>query len=171
MVEGRDGLIPTTEHDAIVEVVAKAFHGEGIRNRRGYRGVEEWWYNIRMSFCRTPKPVYAVECSLIETRVPICTTRCREMSGRDEARSRRTGKRKDVQERKAARKTKTKKAPKSFTIRGSWEGILGVPTVKGKRRSRESSKGWTGGPEKKNKRNGRYNIGTDGVSVLLLFVW
>jgi hypothetical protein len=31
MVEWRDGLVPVAEHDAIVEVVAKAFHGEGIK--------------------------------------------------------------------------------------------------------------------------------------------
>jgi hypothetical protein len=34
MVERRDGLIPTAEQDAVLKVVAKAFHCEGIRTNR-----------------------------------------------------------------------------------------------------------------------------------------
>jgi len=66
---------------------------------------------------------------------------------------------------KRQKKTKTKGSG-SFTIRGSWEGILGVPTVKGKG-GRESRQRVDWRSREKNKRNGRYNIGTDGVSVVL----
>jgi hypothetical protein len=34
MVERGDGVIPTIEQDTIVEAVAKAFHGGGIRSSR-----------------------------------------------------------------------------------------------------------------------------------------
>lgn len=59
---------------------------------------------------------------------------------------------------KRQKKTKTKSS-ESFSIRGSWEGIAG-PTAKGKEVEESRQKGWTSGPEK-NKRNGRYNIGTN----------
>jgi hypothetical protein len=77
------------------------------------------------------------------------------MSGRKEAGS----EQRDVQGRKAAKENKNNSS-KSFSIRGSWEDIAG-PTAKGKEVEESRQKGWTSGPEK-NKRNGRYNIGTNG---------
>jgi hypothetical protein len=54
----------------------------------------------------------------------LCEARDRVMSGRKRREVKKNGKaeEEDVQERKAAKKTKTSSS-ESFTIRGSWEGM------------------------------------------------
>jgi hypothetical protein len=81
----------------------------------------------------------------------------------------RESRKRDVQEREAAKKTKTSSS-ESFNIRGSWEGISDAPTMEMERRLREVVKGVDWWSRKENKRNGRYNMGTDGRvnDVLLL---
>jgi hypothetical protein len=85
------------------------------------------------------------------------------MSGRKRREVKKNGKaeEEDVQERKAAKKTKTSSS-ESFTIRGSWEGISDAPIMGMKKAVERVVKGAGWWSRKENKRNGRYNMGTDG---------
>ncbi len=147
MVERRDGLIPTTEHDAIVKAVAKALHCDGIRNIRVSVGVEcvviqdpnELLPYPQAGLCRDRVRSYRDKVSNLYNGGGGA------MSGRNEAGS----EERDVQGRKAAKENKTK-GSESFTIRGSWEDRL-VQQQKGMEVEESRKKGWTSGPEKKQK--------------------
>jgi hypothetical protein len=73
--------------------------------------------------------------------------------------------------RKCGKRKQNKKLRVVHYPRLMGEGIRAGPTGEGKkRRSKRVVEGWTGESRKKNKRNGRYNIGTDGVCVVALAV-